>query len=59
VWHVYLERQQRVARVLAVGLAFIGLIAGLAAAITDSSYALKILVMSSIVTWGASCFSHT
>jgi len=45
-------------RVTASVFGIIALLAGLAAMLVDSAYALKILVMTSIVTWCATTLSH-
>jgi hypothetical protein len=52
------ERFHQVLRVAAAVFGVVALLAGLAAIVADSAYSLKILVMSSIIVWGAGLVSH-
>ena len=45
-------------RITAAVFGVVALLAGLAAVLVDSAYALKILVMASIVVWSSTTLSH-
>ncbi len=52
------QRYQLVLQVVATVIGVVALLAGVSALILDSAYALKLLVMSSIVVWAVSVVSH-
>jgi hypothetical protein len=54
----YRERFHAILSVVATAFTVIALTFGLAALLADSAYALKILIMASIVVWAASLLSH-